>query len=349
MPRSGWQKPDSDQRLSDHLTIAMLTRAYPPELVDDAIAATGRIEQRQRLLPARVVLYYVLAMAVFTEASYEEVMRRLLEGLAWQQRWATPWQVPTKAAIFKARTRLGVEPLAELHRRAVHPLIDSSSQPRRAVITVDHFELNLSGPAGDGAEPANGMLPITALVEADSHTVLDLTLHAAPADGVNSLTDRLCPDVLYVADRRTGSAQLQAAVQDHGSDLLWACSTAPANAESERQLADGSRLISLTDPVTKRTVRTRVIRPLPHTSRPAETNAWLLTTLTDPVAAPAETLRELYRHRAKITSCLEDLRVHQRASRLVPRSQSVDGATQEFYGLLLAHYAIQSLLGVRAA
>ena len=81
MPRAGWVKPATDQRLSDHISIGVLTRVFPPELVDAVVAEAGRGERRSRLLPARVVVYYVLAMALFSDASYEEVMRQLVEGL----------------------------------------------------------------------------------------------------------------------------------------------------------------------------------------------------------------------------------------------------------------------------
>ena len=107
MPRAGWVKPETDQRLSDHISIGVLTRVFPPEVVDAVIAETGRTEQRLRLLPARVVVYYVLGLALFSDCSYEEVMRLLVEGLSWSEGWAAAWNVPTKAALFKARARLG--------------------------------------------------------------------------------------------------------------------------------------------------------------------------------------------------------------------------------------------------
>jgi hypothetical protein len=112
MPRAGWVKPASDQRLSDHISVGVLMRVFPPELVDAVVAEAGRVERRQRLLPARLVVYYVLAMALFSDGSYEEVMRQLTEGLAWAAGWERSWSVPSKAAIFRARQRLGVEPLA---------------------------------------------------------------------------------------------------------------------------------------------------------------------------------------------------------------------------------------------
>jgi len=107
VPRSGWVKPQSDQRLSDHISIGVLTRVVPAELIDRVVAETDRVERRQRLLPARVVVYYVLAMALFADCSYEEVMRQLVEGLAWESGWRQVWAVPDKSAIFKARARLG--------------------------------------------------------------------------------------------------------------------------------------------------------------------------------------------------------------------------------------------------
>ena len=65
MPRAGWFKPETGQRLSDHISLGVLTRVFPPELVDRVVAESGRTEMRHRLLPARVVVYYVLALALF--------------------------------------------------------------------------------------------------------------------------------------------------------------------------------------------------------------------------------------------------------------------------------------------
>ncbi|MGH2969330.1 MAG: transposase domain-containing protein, partial [Solirubrobacteraceae bacterium] len=124
MPRAGWVKPQSDQRLSDHISIGVLTRVFPPELVERVVAEAGRTEQRQRLLPARVVVYYVLGLGLYSSSSYEEVMRMLVDGLSWQSGWRRPWSVPTKAALFKARARLGAEPLRALFEQVAAPLAE---------------------------------------------------------------------------------------------------------------------------------------------------------------------------------------------------------------------------------
>jgi hypothetical protein len=107
MPRVGQTKPPVTPRLPDRIAIGVLTRTFPPELVDRVIERTGRAEQRQRLLPARVVVYYTLAMCLFAHVGYEEVMRLLVEGLAWARRWRGAWQVPDKSSIARARARLG--------------------------------------------------------------------------------------------------------------------------------------------------------------------------------------------------------------------------------------------------
>src|SRR3954454_3599486 len=95
------------ERLSDRIAIGLLTTTFPPELVDRVVAEAGRTQQRSRLLPARVVVYYVLAMCLFFGQGYEEVARLLTEGLGWARGWRGSWQVPTTAAITRARVRLG--------------------------------------------------------------------------------------------------------------------------------------------------------------------------------------------------------------------------------------------------
>ena len=122
VPRAGWVKPATDQRLSDHISIGVLTRVFPPELVDVVVAEAGRGERRQRLLPARVVVYYVLGLALYSSSSYEEVIRMLVEGLSWQSGWRTVWSVPTKGALAQARARLGSGPLRVLFEQVAAPL-----------------------------------------------------------------------------------------------------------------------------------------------------------------------------------------------------------------------------------
>jgi hypothetical protein len=126
--------PAGPPRLSDRVAIGVLTRTYPPALVDQVLAQTGRVERRQRLLPARLVVYYVLALALFAGVAYEEVLRCLVEALRGARWWPNPrepwraWRMPAKSALVQARARLGAEPLRVLFEQAARPL--APTRPR---------------------------------------------------------------------------------------------------------------------------------------------------------------------------------------------------------------------------
>src|SRR5215203_2864673 len=107
-------------RLTDHLSIVVLTRTVPRFVIDEVLAETGRREKRSRLLPAHVVVYFVMAMALFRDG-YDEVLRALVHGLRFARTWSKAWQVPTTGAISQARDRLGEAPMKELFARVARP------------------------------------------------------------------------------------------------------------------------------------------------------------------------------------------------------------------------------------
>ncbi|MGH9091984.1 MAG: transposase domain-containing protein [Acidimicrobiales bacterium] len=188
MPRAGWVKPRDDQRLTDHVSLGVLTATFPPALVDTVIEETGRSSQRNRLLPARLVVYYVLALALFSQSGYEEVMRSLVEGLAWASGWKRSWTVPTKAAIFRARAKLGVEPLEALFTRACKPLatLETPGAFYRnwRLMSVDGTTLDVAdiaenarefGRLGTGRGEGTGAFPqlrLVGLAECGTHAVI---------------------------------------------------------------------------------------------------------------------------------------------------------------------------------
>jgi hypothetical protein len=111
-----------EDRLTDRIGLGVLTRLVHRDLIDEVLADTGRTERRRRLLPARVVVYFVLAMTLFFDDAYEEVMRKLVDGLRFLRSWDEDWQVPTSSALCQARARLGAEPVRELYARVARPL-----------------------------------------------------------------------------------------------------------------------------------------------------------------------------------------------------------------------------------
>ena len=76
---------------------------------------TGKASVRQRDLPAHVVVYYVIALALYMQSSYREVLRCLLEGIKWLMGPLAIVKVTGKSGISQARTRLGWEPIRQLH------------------------------------------------------------------------------------------------------------------------------------------------------------------------------------------------------------------------------------------
>src|SRR3569832_1882226 len=108
-------------RLSDHISLGVIARAAPPEQVHQILAETGKASERERDLPAPVMVYYAIALALYLGASTREVLRCLLEGLRWL--WgAEAVKVAGKSGISQARRRLGEAPLRRLYEQVVQPI-----------------------------------------------------------------------------------------------------------------------------------------------------------------------------------------------------------------------------------
>ena len=224
MPRVGWVKPQDDQRLSDHVALGVLTRTFPPELVDAVVVATGKVEQRSRLLPARVVVYYVMGLALFSRSGYEEVMRSLVEGLSWESGWKTRWTVPSQPAISQARARMGPEPLKLLFERGCVPL-GTEAMPGafmfgRRLVSMDGTSVDVPDTAGNeaafgrpgsarGEGAAFPKLRILALAECGTHAIFGAELGAYTI-GENTMARSLIaackPGMLVFADRGFGGS-----------------------------------------------------------------------------------------------------------------------------------------------
>jgi hypothetical protein len=114
-----------EDRLPGQIAVGVLTKVFPPHLIDEVVAAAGVREQRVRVLPARLVVYYNLAMIVFFQSSYAQVWSRLVGGLDWAKSFRARVAVgmsPSPAAISKARSRLGWKVMADLLDRVAGPL-----------------------------------------------------------------------------------------------------------------------------------------------------------------------------------------------------------------------------------
>jgi hypothetical protein len=363
VPRAGQVKPPADERLPDRIAIGLLTVTFPPELVDRVVAETGRVQQRSRLLPSRVVVYYVLAMCLFFGQGYEEVARLLTEGLAYARRWSGSWRVPTTAAIARARARLGPEPLRALFDVVCQPLatgeIVGAFYRSWRLVAVDGTTFDLpdtaanaaffgrpGSPRGEGAG-AFPQVRVTALGECGTHAIFaaalgPLAVHETAL--ARRLFTRLQAGMLMIADRGFAGFDLWRAAMASGADLLWRVKNSAVLPVAE-QLADGSYLSHIYAARDKRRHADPVmVRVVEYTLAGSATVYRLITTILDPAQAPAADLAALYAQRWEFEISLGELKTHQGAPRMVLRSQAPGGVEQEVYGFLLVHYAIRALM-----
>ena len=339
MPRAGQVKPPVEPRLSDRIAIGVLTSTYPPELVDRVVAESGRTQQRQRLLPARVVVYLVLAMALFSGQAYEEVARLLAGGLGWARRWQQWFGVPSTPAIAKARARLGAEPLARLFAEVAGPLATRSTRGAWyrgwRVCAVDGTCLDVADtPANTAAfgRPATHRGEQTAFPQVRLVGVAECGTHALLAAAMGPLArgettlarevlGRLGPGMLLLADREFAAAELWRQAAATGAQLVWRTRSNAVLPVLEA-FADGSyrsQITAATDrrrglaPTVVRVVEYRLGKDRGRRQQPSPYR--LLTTVLDPEAAPAAELAALYHQRWEFETALDELKTHQRGPR----------------------------------
>lgn len=373
MPRSGWVKPLSDTRLSDLVSVGLLTRVFPPELVDEVIAAAGRTEQRRRALPARSMAYFAIGMALHSQGSYEDVMAQLTDGLSWSTGWQEAYVPPSKSGIFQARERLGAEPVEALFRRVARPLAGPETAGSwlagRRLVAIDGTCLDVAdtlvndahfGRAGvsKGERAAFPQARVVALIECGTHVMFDAEVGPYTTSEValaGPLLDRLEPGMVALADRGFGGFALWARAAATGADLLWRFKESSTGLRPHllSDLPDGSWLARIDPPKAMRsTVDSLTVRVIDYTiddGRESEATYRLFTTILDPEEATAQDLALAYAQRWEIESVFDELKTHQRGPKMVLRSKSPALVLQEIWGYLCCHYAIRTLMAETAA
>ena len=367
MPRSGWVKPVSDRRLSDLVSVGVLTRVFPPDLVDEVIAAAGRTEQRHRSLPARVMAYFAIGMGLYSEGSYEDVLSQLTDGLSWASGWAESYTAPSKSAIFQARARLGPKPLEALFRRVAKPIgipgMAGVWLAGRRLVAIDGSSLDVADTAENaaffgrpgvtkGERSAFPQARLVALAECGTHAIFDAAVGAYTSSEValaDELIGRLEPGMLLLADRGFYSFGLWRKAVGTGADLLWRVKTG-LRPEHLRTLEDDSwlALISPSGHQKDEPITVRVIDYTVDDGRDNPESYRLFTTMLDPAEASATELAAAYAERWEIELAFDELKTHQRGPRTVLRSKSPELVLQEIWGHLCCHYAIRTLMACAA-
>lgn len=352
--------------LAQILSVGVLGRACPRNVVDEVLAETGKASQRERLLPAPAVVYYIMALALYRELPLQEVLRVVTEGL----RFLGGGEVNGLAgqpALSLARGRLGSEVLKKLAARVLHPL----AQPNDPGAWYRNYRLMaLDGTCLDVAdERANAAFfgyhkasrghsafpqaRALGLIECGSHAVIAADIQpygrseVAMAPG---LLSHLTPTMLLLADRGFYSFPVWQKACANGAQLLWRVKTNLVLPVKQR-LADGSYLSALHDSRDRKRHHGLPVRVIEYTlvgsTTPTESRYRLITTLLDPESAPAEEMAALYHERWEVESVFDEIKVHLGGGRgysTILRSKTPELVQQEFWGMLIAHFAVRQLM-----
>lgn len=352
-------------RVSDCVSLGVIAEYFPASKIGEILEQTGRQSERQRQLPAHVVVYYVIALALYMEVSYGEVLRCLCEGLEWLGLPVGRLRQTGRSGISQARTRLGVEPVRRLYEQSVRPV--ATDQTRGAwyrhwrLTSIDGSTLDVADtaeneeafgrPEASRGRSAYPQVRFVALAETGTRV-----LFAAAVGGLSSgeatlarkVVGKLEPGMLSLADRGLFSFSLWTEAAATGADLVWRIKKNQVLPVEER-FEDGSYRSTIypsqKDQRRRRNgIRVRVIEYCLEGVKDPEPLYRLITTILDPQAAPAEELAALYHERWEIETAFDEFKTHLRGRQTVLRSKTPELVRQEFYGLLLAHFALRGLM-----
>ncbi len=378
MARPGQQVVTGD-RLADRIGVGVLTRVFPPDLVDRVIDQAGVREQRKRTLPARVVVYYLLAMVLFFQSGYGEVWNKLVAGLDWAKRFQARMLLgmqPTPAAITLARKRLGWQVMERLLEESAGPLAGQEQQQAfvsgMRLVPNDGMCLDLpdtqengaeiGNPGNDGRRGAFPQIRVVGIGECGTRAVLGAVtspLAAGEQDLARRLLGKLTPGDLLAADRNFLSHGLLKEVLGAGVHVLWRAKS-DVGLPVLKVLPDGTYVSRIADPAAARKMRRRgadpqdipgiPVRVIEYTvesgdgTESSETFT-LVTDILDPGLLTCEQAAAGYASRWQLETCFAELETSLRGgATVVLRSKSPPMIRQEIYAMLCCYQAIRTLI-----
>ena len=352
-------------RITDFISLGVVAKTFPVDKIHAVLKATARTSIRERDLPAHVVVYFVIALAFYMQSSSREVLRCLLEGIQWLLGPLAAIKVTGKSGISQARTRLGWEPMRQLHDEVVRPIAVQATRGAWyrgwRLVSIDGSTLEVADdlandqafgrPGSSRGSSAFPQIRFVSLVENGTHVLFGTQMAGCRTSEIalaKSVLASLQPGMLCLADRNFFGFELWNDARGTGADLLWRVK-ANSRLVCEQRLPDGSYLSRIYPSEKDRRHKTsgvelRVIDYCLDGVADAEPTYRLVTTTLDHEQAPAQELAALYHERWEIETALDELKTHLRGANIVLRSKTPDLVRQEFYGLIMAHFAIRGLM-----
>jgi len=359
----------SGARLSDYLGASLLARVYPPGMIGQILDDQGCNSKRIRSLPAVSGTYFCMALSLYPEAAYEQVFAVVSQGLSWMQGQDAEVSI-AKSSVSEMRGKIGYVPLQKLIEQACVPFADKKRHPDAfylglRLVAIDGSNLEVADEADNikafgypGSRTGHAGYPqaqCAVLVECASHAIIAANLGAYRASEwsiCEPLLSRLDAGMLCLADRGFNGYAVWEAARATGAQLLWRCAN-NRKLPVIKALGDGSYLSTVYPAGTLSKKRRQastagvVVRVIDYAlpnATAAESRYRLLTTLLDETKAPARELATLYHQRWEVEAVFDELKVHLLQKRRVLRSKTADLVRQEFYGWVLAHYAVRWLM-----
>lgn len=352
-------------RITDFISLGVVAKTFPVDKIHAVLKATARASIRERDLPAHVVVYFVIALAFYMQSSSREVLRCLLEGIQWLLGPLAAIKVTGKSGISQARTRLGWEPMRQLHDEVVRPIAVQATRGAWyrgwRLVSIDGSTLDVADdlaneqafgrPGSSRGSSAFPQIRFVSLVENGTHVLFGTQMAGCRTSEIalaKSVLASLQPGMLCLADRNFFGFELWNDARGTGADLLWRVK-ANSRLVCEERLPDGSYLSRIYPSEKDRRHKTngvelRVIDYCLDGVADAEPTYRLVTTTLNHEQAPAQELAALYHERWEIETALDELKTHLRGANIVLRSKTPDLVRQEFYGLIMAHFAIRGLM-----
>ena len=352
-------------RISDYLSLGMLANIIPLDVVKSTLDECGKQTIRQRKLPREFVMYFAVCMPLYSKVAIREILRCMLEGMNWLNFSLFKTIVAGKSAISQARKRLGEEPLKILFDKVCKPIANKTTKgawyKTWRLVAIDGStldlpdekdnELEFGRPGSSRGKSAFPKLRFVALMEIGTRIIFsaargkyrdhELTLAKQVLNGLSE-------GMLCMADRGFLSFDFYSLALSTGADLLF---RAKANQvfECEKRLKDGSFLSKIYPSQYDRHkdrngIRIRVIEYTIKGVVGAEAKYILVTSILDSKIAPSKELAALYHERWEIEIAYDEVKTHLKEPGECLRSKKPELVKQEFWGYLLAHYVIRSVM-----
>jgi hypothetical protein len=373
-----------DGWLPDRISVGVLTRAFPPELVDEVIEVTGTREQRRRLLPARLMVYFVLALWLFRgrNCGYGQVMAKLADGLYCQRRGADllAGRLAPGGRVdagngrqwwLRGRGKLGADPVRMLFEYVAGPVAAAGAPGvfccGLRVVSMDGSTTDVPDSGKNAAffgRPSNqsrdGAFPQArwvAAAESGTGSLLGAAI-GRYTDAEQPLAADLLgcfgPGMVVLADRKFLSWSLARAFLATGAHILWRASASFA-LKPVQVLPDGTYLAQLKPPRKSDgpPVTVRVIEYTVHTTAEDGTGEssevfCLVTDLLDVEEYPALDLACAYPLRWGCETVIGHHKTDMGEGQPVLRSGDPEGVMQEMWALFAVYQAISRLTGIAA-